>query len=561
MKKSLDFISIHFLWVFLLINTSLVSQNTNQKDSLARYTFEELSNKFYAVKPDSLLAIMYAKYIIKKARKKKDTLELANGYYFLSDITKDSTYFVSYWGDIIKATKNTNNRLYPAISYLELGDFYFHKTSDINKALKNYLLVQKNTKNDSLKYVSIHRIALQKSSYNKNKEAINLFKEVYSYYKTQKNTDNNVDYISLLVNISIEYYKIKQYDSAVFYNEKAYQIGLNHNNKDIFGYTIFMRGRLNYSKKKFSLAIIDFKKSIPFILNDESYSLAFLVYKYIAVSYYKLKKFDKTIEYYKKIDSLKSVTNIVHKSQKSAFKYLINHYKKEGDSEKQLEYINKYIKVDSVLNVRDKNIAKNLTENYDIPNLLAEKKLIEDRLKNKLSTFEKWIWSISLFSVIILIFLIIQYRKRKLYKERFKKLLEKPIRKYSTNKISVKKENSIPKETIEALKKQLLEFETKHQFISTEVSLSSLAKLFNTNTKYLSQVINQEKGQSFNNYINQLRINYTVEKLKTDTRFRKYSVKAIAHEVGFNTTESFSKAFFKFTGIKPSYFIKELESL
>ncbi|NVK53168.1 MAG: AraC family transcriptional regulator, partial [Flavobacteriaceae bacterium] len=43
-----------------------------------------------------------------------------------------------------------------------------------------------------------------------------------------------------------------------------------------------------------------------------------------------------------------------------------------------------------------------------------------------------------------------------------------------------------------------------------------------------------------------------------DRQFRKYSVKAIAHEVGFNTAESFSKAFFKFAGIKPSYFIKEL---
>ncbi len=36
---------------------------------------------------------------------------------------------------------------------------------------------------------------------------------------------------------------------------------------------------------------------------------------------------------------------------------------------------------------------------------------------------------------------------------------------------------------------------------------------------------------------------------------------AIAEEAGFNTAESFSKAFFKKTGIKPSYFIKELTEL
>ena len=35
-------------------------------------------------------------------------------------------------------------------------------------------------------------------------------------------------------------------------------------------------------------------------------------------------------------------------------------------------------------------------------------------------------------------------------------------------------------------------------------------------------------------------------------------VQAIAKESGFNNTESFSKAFYKKTGIKPSYFIREL---
>ncbi|WP_121147007.1 helix-turn-helix domain-containing protein [Tenacibaculum discolor] len=71
--------------------------------------------------------------------------------------------------------------------------------------------------------------------------------------------------------------------------------------------------------------------------------------------------------------------------------------------------------------------------------------------------------------------------------------------------------------------------------------------------------MNQYKNTSFSNYVNQLRIEYTVEKLKNDTLWRKYTVKAIAQEVGFKNAESFSKAFYKFTSIKPSYFIKELE--
>jgi YesN/AraC family two-component response regulator len=127
-------------------------------------------------------------------------------------------------------------------------------------------------------------------------------------------------------------------------------------------------------------------------------------------------------------------------------------------------------------------------------------------------------------------------------------------------KTHTKKEQTISQAVIENISTQLELFEKNQEFLSTEVTLSSLAKVFETNSKYLSQVINQQKEQSFNNYINSLRINYTVEKLKTDLIFRKYSIKAIANEVGFNTTESFSKAFFKNTGIRPSFFIKELDN-
>ena len=124
----------------------------------------------------------------------------------------------------------------------------------------------------------------------------------------------------------------------------------------------------------------------------------------------------------------------------------------------------------------------------------------------------------------------------------------------------VKKEQTVSDAVLKSITEHLALFEKNKEFLSTEITLSYLAKTFETNSKYLSQVINQQKEQSFNNYINGLRIKYTVEKLKTDVVFRKYSIKAIANDVGFNTTESFSKAFYKNTGIRPSFFIKELEN-
>ena len=56
-----------------------------------------------------------------------------------------------------------------------------------------------------------------------------------------------------------------------------------------------------------------------------------------------------------------------------------------------------------------------------------------------------------------------------------------------------------------------------------------------------------------------MRIESAVENLKNDSKLRKYTIQALAIEFGFNSAESFSTAFHKKTGIKPAYFIKELE--
>ena len=83
----------------------------------------------------------------------------------------------------------------------------------------------------------------------------------------------------------------------------------------------------------------------------------------------------------------------------------------------------------------------------------------------------------------------------------------------------------------------------------------------NNNTKYLSNIINHEKEKSFPHYINDLRVDFALKEITENLKFRKYTIKAIAGDCGFNSAESFSKAFKKKHKVAASYFIKELEKL
>lgn len=59
-------------------------------------------------------------------------------------------------------------------------------------------------------------------------------------------------------------------------------------------------------------------------------------------------------------------------------------------------------------------------------------------------------------------------------------------------------------------------------------------------------------------YLNDLRIEYTIDLLKTERITQKYIIKALSEMKGFTSPKHFSDAFQAHTGLKPTYFIEEL---
>jgi YesN/AraC family two-component response regulator len=85
-----------------------------------------------------------------------------------------------------------------------------------------------------------------------------------------------------------------------------------------------------------------------------------------------------------------------------------------------------------------------------------------------------------------------------------------------------------------------------------------LSKDLQTNPNYLSRVINFNRDKNFSQYLNDLRIAYALEALQANPTFLRYSIKAIALECGYTNATSFSRAFYKQTGLYPSFYIKQL---
>ncbi len=158
-------------------------------------------------------------------------------------------------------------------------------------------------------------------------------------------------------------------------------------------------------------------------------------------------------------------------------------------------------------------------------------------------------------------------KRNKLLQQRFHELIEK-IKNESEDKNAGKEKDkqkvigapiAMSEETINQLLDKISKFERSEKYLKTDLTLAKLAVSFNTNTKYLSEVIKYHKNKNFNNYINSLRIGYITRKLYEDSRYRRYKISSLAEICGYSSFRAFQTVFKKETGLTPSDFIENLK--
>lgn len=563
--------------VFLLIifgHTFLYSQNTSQKevDSLTQETFENLEDNFLHLENEALKAIPYAKAFLIKAKQGSDDIKIADGYYMMAKVSDHETALL-YADSIIAITKDKENFDYPAKAHLlkanRLGaQSYFQESMKQLAKANTYANANENTEQQyQIKYF----IALLKNNLEENEESLEILKDVVSYYESKYLEDKNIinikDYIKALYAYGNAFSIVEDFDSAQKVNDKAIRLTLQSKDQILYDRLLLSSAIVHYEKKEYD-ASLDSIKKIQAIKKNKKPSLGTSIRTefYLGQVYYDQQKFDLALPHLKKVDSFAFKESYFFPDIRHNYELLIEYYKKRKDTEKRLFYIDKLLKVDSILDDDVKYLSHNINEEYSKPNLILERQQIIESIEKKNVT--KIIVVIAVFSILLLIIIVRNNKKQKVYQQRFQELLEKNKATETTfseekeTKVTIEKETKeigISEIIVNDILKNLKKFEENKDYLQSNISVSSLSKRFKTNSKYFSKVINAHKNKSFSNYVNELRINYVVEELKTNTKFRKYTIRAIANEIGFNTTEAFSKSFYKTTGIYPSFFMKQLE--
>ncbi|MFK7749588.1 MAG: helix-turn-helix domain-containing protein [Kordia sp.] len=514
---------------------------------------------------------------LENVKQNGNTFEIAEAYANLSEFYLHplDSLSLKYSDSIIFITKDVkNNELFPAKGYNQKGRYYYI-VGKYKLALDNFTTGLAYTKENTLLYETINfHIGLIKNTIQRHTESKDIFKQYKKFLETNGYKKTAVKYNRALFGLSHSYTYTKEFDSASYYINKGIKNSIA--GKDTIGYNYFLlnAGINSYFKKEYEIAHDSLTKIKNLLENDESnnqiISLAF-AHLFLGKTNKALNK--NSIENFVKVDTILEITKDVMPELLETYGYITDYYIASGDKDKVNHYLSQELKFRKISQENYEYLVKDIVTNYD--NKILEKK--RDKLIQEIKDRDNLI-------IVVLLSLLLAFagamyyffRKQVIHKKRFHKLLEAQEKKKerlaqekTQEVVAVAKEKptptesaikELPEDLVNDILTKLEKFEATDKFVKKKYTLPQLAKELNTNGSYLSKVINETKQVNFSNYLNQLRIEYAIERITNDSRFREYTIKAIAEECGFKTQQSFSAAFYKKTGIKPSFFIRQLKN-
>ncbi len=538
---------------------------------MVELNFQELYDRFYETrKKDSTNAKLFAKAYLQKGKNLDSVLEISDGFLYLSTLCKsDYEKRILYVDSAIDIVKNTWHVQQTAFLLTHKG-FITQEKGSYDKALEYYLegLSHAETKNISF-YIPILQgnIASLKRRLGKYEEAKFLYKKCLIHEKSivNKEPEDSIRYLLVLSDLITTYRLNKEIDSSSYFYKQGHRMSLNNDIKSLY---LIHEGIFQYYDENYQIAIKAIKRGVDKFLKSKyrsTYGDHNLIngYFFLAKSYKELSNNELAILNLKKIDSIVQKSNNLISESRPAYLEIINYYKSTNDKNNQLYYINRLLHNDSIFHSRYRSASDKLNKEFDTPILISQKEDIINELKVQNNRSYYIIILASLIIIFITVFLFSSYKKNKRYKKHFDDLMLSTTNEVKKNNNQVKEENgsiSISKDVVETILKALNEFEKNQEFLEINITSGILAKKINTNSKYLTKTIKYYRDKNFTNYVNDLRIVYIIDRLKEDHKLQNYTIKALATEAGFNSSEVFSKSFFKRTGIYPSYFIKKLNS-
>lgn len=544
-------------------------------------SYEELLKNYDSKSQNDESAFPYLRMFINKAKKEKNAEKLIQGY-------KDAIFFsrsidskLHFADSAVVVAEDFRDKDLITNAYLGKGIVYYSNFKNYNAALEEYLKAfefSKNSKNEYLKHKVTYHLGVVKSYLGYYSEALEHFSNCILFFSNQQNLNlsenekynNTRGYLNSLAQASNCLIKLEKFTEA----EKLNRRGLTFvNAQDFVNENMQLslnQAIIDFKRGNYNVSLQALKKVSSFFIKKGDFTSEAVVYYYKANIFQKQNENEKALLYYRKVDSVFQKNEFILPELRTNYEILIDYYHHENNVANELYYTKALLRADSIIAKDFTYLSSRIHKEYDTQKLVDIKSNLE--IKNRMG-----LGTIFLLLIGIIVLLFVHWKYRQVVKTTKAKYieLEQNLLKRHAEKANqtgqIIKNNALLEAKItisDELKQQLIaklnNFEKKESFLEKGLTVSKLAKRFKTNASYLSQIINEQKGQNFNKYIGSLRITYITNLLYFDKRYLQYTVESLAESCGIASRQNFSDLFYEINGMRPKDFInirrKEIDS-
>lgn len=539
-----------------------------QKKKLEDLSFLELEHKIDSLVYNNGIISPLIQFYIKKSKKENNLKALVYAYRYASQNPSEK-HKIKYSDSAILVAKKINDNSILTEAYINKSSLHIAKNE--HDIASNYLMlanrIAEKTNDNYLKYQTIYSIAQNYLYLGRLSEAKKEYEKCVNFFSVNldksKTYGKNYEmmYMYSLISLIDINSKLNQFSDNKILLRKTFQYIKENNSNFYYPYFISCEGTDAYYLKNYSVAINKLKKAQH--LYQDSWPHYTEIF-YIGMSYWKLGNKKEAVKYFEKLDKEYYKDKNQDPQFRPAYELLIEYYASKNNINKQLEYINKLMSLDKSYEKNYKYLFAKIHKEYDTKKLIDEKNSIENNLKihQYITLF------IIILSILIISFSTYKYlQMQRRYRERFKQMISQknteiekmPVTIVEENKKTTPKIAGLSESTITYILEQLEIFEKEQLFLDSKITQKLLSEKLGTNPTYLSKIINSYKKKNFSNYLNDLRLEYIVELLKTEHKYLNRDIKELANIAGFTNAEAFSDNFQRKFEIKPSYFIKMMK--
>ncbi|SFT69378.1 AraC-type DNA-binding protein [Chryseobacterium formosense] len=530
--------------------------------------YSELRKKYWEFEENDDKAFNYINLYIVTAKKQKNYSELFQAY---DDAIKfSSKHKLKYADSAIAAAKMSGNNDLIGNAYLGKGTVYYFTYRKFQPALNEYLTANKYLENSEdffLKYQNLYHIGVIKSYLGHYEEASKIFNDCVRFFESNLQKDlhpniifnNRRGYYNSLHQLIVSYQGLKQFNNSELLIKKALKSlpdGEEFSQERSYFYKSL--GVNEFYLKRYDNSLINLNKSLSGLKKINDFSWSSVVYFYLGLSYSKKGETAKSLENYKKVDSIFNQYTYIIPDVRNNYEELIKYYRNSKNPKQELYYTKQLLKVDSVLSYDFKYLSNKIHKDYETKTLLAAKAELEET-----NNTSKMLLLVSLVLLGILVFMVFYwFRRKKEIQRKYDYLIHEinsaKIEENASATDSKERNSKLDSAVVTNLRRKFAEFEKNKGFLEKGITAGRLATEFETNATYLSQFMNEFKESNFNTYINKLRIKYAADQIYRHKDWRKYSVEDIANACGFSNRQSFSNFFYEQNGIRPAEFLKKV---